>query len=46
MKLLLLGGTSDAIKLCQLLLQEGYDVIYSIKGLVRQPSLPCEIHCG
>ena len=46
MKLLLLGGTSDAIKLCQLLLQEGYDVIYSIKGLVRQPSLSCEIRCG
>lgn len=46
MKLLLLGGTSDAIKLCQQFLREGYDVIYSIKGLVRQPQLSCEIHSG
>ena len=46
MKLLLLGGTSDAIELCQQFLQEGYDVIYSIKGLVRQPKLSCEVHTG
>ncbi len=46
MKLLLLGGTSDAIQLCQQFLQQGYDVIYSIKGLVRQPQLSCEVHSG
>ena len=46
MSLLLLGGTSDAIRLCQQLLREGYDVIYSIKGLVRQPPLSCKIHHG
>jgi len=44
-KLLVLGGTSDAIALCQQLLFE-HDVIYSIKGLVRQPQLACEIHSG
>ena len=46
MKLLLLGGTSDAIRVCNLLLSDGYKVIYSIKGLVRQPQLNCEIHSG
>jgi precorrin-6A/cobalt-precorrin-6A reductase len=46
MKLLLLGGTSNAIRLCNLLLGNGYKVIYSIKGLVRQPQLNCQIHSG
>ena len=46
MKILLLGGTSDAIKLCQRLIIDGYEVIYSIKGLVRHPSLACQIHSG
>ncbi len=45
MKLLILGGTSDAIKLCKLALAQ-YEVIYSIKGQVRQPQLNCEIHSG
>jgi precorrin-6A/cobalt-precorrin-6A reductase len=45
MKLLILGGTSDAIKLCKLALQK-YTVIYSIKGIVRQPQLNCEVHSG
>ncbi len=45
MKLLLLGGTSDALKLCQLVLKQ-HDVIYSIKGLVRTPKLDCNIHTG
>jgi precorrin-6A/cobalt-precorrin-6A reductase len=45
MKLLILGGTSDAIKLCKLALAQ-YDVIYSIKGRVRQPQLNCKIHSG
>lgn len=45
MKLLLLGGTSDAIKLCQLMLLT-HEVIYSIKGHVRHPKLNCQIHSG
>lgn len=45
MKLLILGGTSDAITLCRLALTD-YEVIYSLKGLVRQPNLPCKIHSG
>ncbi len=45
MKLLLLGGTSDALKLCQLVLKQ-HEVIYSIKGLVRQPKLHCNIRTG
>lgn len=52
MKVLLLGGTSDAIRLCKLLLPilgelgEEHEVIYSIKGLVSQPQLNCQIHSG
>jgi precorrin-6A/cobalt-precorrin-6A reductase len=45
MKLLILGGTSDAITLCKLALAQ-YEVIYSIKGHVRQPQLHCDIHSG
>jgi precorrin-6A/cobalt-precorrin-6A reductase len=45
MKLLILGGTSDAIKLCKQALVR-YEVIYSIKGHVRQPQLNCQIHSG
>ncbi|HFC92521.1 MAG TPA: precorrin-6A/cobalt-precorrin-6A reductase [Leucothrix mucor] len=45
MKLLILGGTSDALKLCKLALAQ-YEVIYSIKGQVRQPQLNCKIHSG
>lgn len=46
MKLLVLGGTSDAIKLSKQLIQAGHDVIYSIKGIVRKPNLECSIHVG
>jgi precorrin-6A/cobalt-precorrin-6A reductase len=45
MKLLLLGGTSDALRLCRVALLK-YDVIYSIKGHVRQPQLNCQVHSG
>jgi precorrin-6A/cobalt-precorrin-6A reductase len=45
MKVLILGGTSDAIKLCKQALVR-YEVIYSIKGHVRQPQLNCQIHSG
>lgn len=45
MKLLILGGTSDAIQLCKLALQK-HTIIYSIKGMVRHPQLNCEVHIG
>ena len=46
MKLLLLGGTRDAKNLAATLHAQGMTVIYSIAGLVRQPSLPCKVICG
>ena len=46
MKLLILGGTSDAKTLAHELHARGVEVIYSIAGLVRQPDLPCEIISG
>lgn len=45
MKLLILGGTSDALEIAQQVLQQ-HQVIYSIKGLVRQPKLACTLHSG
>ena len=45
--ILLLGGTSDALQLAkQLLLFKSLHLIYSVAGLVRQPSLNCTIHSG
>lgn len=46
MRILLLGGTADARSLADLLTQRGYDVIYSIAGLVRTPKLTCDILIG
>lgn len=46
MKILLLGGTSDAIRLAKQLIMLNIDLTYSIAGLVRQPSLNCKIHKG
>ena len=46
MKLLILGGTSDAKTLARELQARGIEVVYSIAGLVRQPDLPCEIISG
>ena len=46
MKLLILGGTSDAKTLAGELHAKGIEVVYSIAGLVRQPDLPCEIISG
>jgi len=45
-KLLILGGTSDAKTLARELHAKGVEVVYSIAGLVRQPDLPCEIISG
>ncbi|KZM44316.1 precorrin-6x reductase [Marinomonas sp. SBI22] len=46
MKILLLGGTADARRLCDRLITQNLDVIYSIAGLVRTPDLDCEILVG
>lgn len=46
MKLLLLGGTADARRMAVTLQQQGVKLIYSVAGLVRKPSLPCEIISG
>ena len=46
MRLLLLGGTSEAKNIAQACINEGIDLIYSIAGLVRIPKLDCEIHVG
>jgi len=46
MKLLILGGTSDAKQLAIALHTSGIDVIYSIAGIVRQPDLPCKVISG
>lgn len=46
MKLLVLGGTSDAVALSQALIERNHQLIYSIKGIVRQPNLRCEIRTG
>lgn len=44
--LLLLGGTGEAQQLATLLITAGMDVIYSIVGNVRVPSLPCRVVTG
>ena len=46
MKLLLLGGTSDARRLAKSLIEQGIDVVYSVAGLVRMPDLNCQIISG
>ncbi len=46
MKLLLLGGTRDALSLAQRLIEANVTLIYSIAGLVRSPELTCETHSG
>lgn len=46
MKLLLLGGTADARYLAESLYQQNIELIYSIAGLVRLPTLPCKVISG
>ena len=46
MKILLLGGTADGRHLAERFSQLGFDVLYSIAGLVRVPTLPCEVLVG
>jgi precorrin-6A/cobalt-precorrin-6A reductase len=44
--ILLLGGTADGRVLAETLHQQGIAVIYSIAGLVRVPTVACEILTG
>ncbi|SBS28773.1 Precorrin-6A reductase [Marinomonas aquimarina] len=46
MKILVLGGTADGRHLAERLSQLGVEVLYSIAGLVRVPTLPCEVLVG
>ncbi len=47
-KLLILGGTGDAVKLAQTVCEmPDLDVIYSLAGRTRKPNLPnCHLHLG
>jgi precorrin-6A/cobalt-precorrin-6A reductase len=45
-KLLLLGGTSDARRLAKPLIDQGIEVVYSVAGLVRMPDLDCQVISG
>jgi precorrin-6A/cobalt-precorrin-6A reductase len=46
MKILILGGTSEAKSLAKRLITLDVEIIYSIAGLVRQPALNCKIISG
>ena len=46
MKILLLGGTGDAIRLARKLSVSNIQLTYSIAGLVRKPNLDCELRVG
>jgi len=46
MKILILGGTSDAISIAQSLIKSHHEVTYSIAGIVRQPDLDCRVLSG
>ena len=52
LKVLLLGGTRDAINIANALLElnksgeHEIELIYSVAGIVRQPSVNCTIHKG
>ncbi|WP_067218122.1 precorrin-6A/cobalt-precorrin-6A reductase [Marinomonas gallaica] len=46
MRILLLGGTADGRHLAERLSQLRHEVLYSIAGLVRVPTLPCEVLVG
>ncbi|MEM7195453.1 MAG: precorrin-6A/cobalt-precorrin-6A reductase [Pseudomonadota bacterium] len=46
MNILLLGGIAESKALAKRLIERGDRVIYSIVGLVRTPSLDCEVRTG
>lgn len=43
MSILVLGGTLDARQITETLIKKGKTCIYSVKGLVRIPNLPCQV---
>ncbi|TEW52368.1 precorrin-6A reductase [Psychromonas algicola] len=46
MKILVVGGTADGRKLATELFESGFDVIYSIAGIVRKATVPCTVISG
>ena len=46
MKILVVGGTADGRKLATELFELGFDVIYSIAGIVRKATVPCAVISG
>ncbi len=46
MKVLVVGGTADGRYLATALFELGFDVTYSIAGIVRKAKLPCEVVTG
>jgi len=46
MKVLVVGGTADGRKLATELFELGFDVIYSIAGIVRKATVPCAVISG
>ena len=46
MKVLVVGGTADGRYLASALFEAGFDVIYSIAGIVRKAKLPCPVVTG
>lgn len=45
MRILILGGIGEAIKLARMLATT-HEVIYSVAGKGRIPELPCQVRCG
>ncbi len=46
-RILILGGTGEALELTALLTKAGHHVVYSLAGVTENPVLPkCEIHLG
>lgn len=46
MKVLVIGGTADGRYLATALFEQGFDVTYSIAGIVRKAVLPCPVVSG
>lgn len=46
MKILILGGTGDALSISQSLIAAKHNITYSIAGIVRQPKLDCRTLSG
>lgn len=46
MKVLVIGGTADGRKLATEMFEQGFDVIYSIAGIVRKATVPCAVISG